>query len=102
MPQRELQKGHQVTIGYYAQDMPDRLDPSLTIKETAEAVAVTGEHKSTTDFRKVLDQAAKKALVEWLETTPAERAEMLLKLADALDEHAEEIAERAREDEGRR
>ncbi|MGZ4348450.1 MAG: aldehyde dehydrogenase family protein, partial [Gaiellaceae bacterium] len=38
-------------------------------------------------------QAAKKALVEWLETTPAERAEMLLKLADALDEHADEIAE---------
>ena len=27
-------------------------------------------------------QAAKRALVEWLETTPAERAEMLLKLAD--------------------
>ena len=38
-------------------------------------------------------QAAKKALVEWLETTPAERAEMLLKLADALDEHGDEIAE---------
>jgi acyl-CoA reductase-like NAD-dependent aldehyde dehydrogenase len=37
--------------------------------------------------------AAKKALVEWLETTPAERAEMLLKLADALDEHGDEIAE---------
>jgi ATP-binding cassette, subfamily F, member 3 len=28
-----------VTIGYYAQDMPDRLDPSLTIKETAEQAA---------------------------------------------------------------
>src|SRR6478752_2735526 len=38
-------------------------------------------------------QAAKKALVEWIETTPGERAEMLLKLADALDEQAEEIAE---------
>ena len=38
-------------------------------------------------------QAAKKALPEWLETTPAERAELLLKLADALDEHAEELAE---------
>jgi 1-pyrroline dehydrogenase len=37
-------------------------------------------------------QAAKKALPEWLETTPGERSEMLLKLADALDEHAEEIA----------
>src|SRR5438270_13583105 len=38
-------------------------------------------------------QAAKKALPEWLETTPAERAEMLLKLADAIDSHADELAE---------
>src|SRR5213083_3358799 len=38
-------------------------------------------------------QAAKKALPEWLETTPGERAEMLLKLADALDQHADELAE---------
>src|SRR5881394_4289353 len=38
-------------------------------------------------------QAAKKALPEWLETTPGERAELLLELADAIDEHAEELAE---------
>jgi 1-pyrroline dehydrogenase len=38
-------------------------------------------------------QAAKRALPEWLETTPGERAEMLLKLADAIDEHADELAE---------
>src|SRR6266487_3838647 len=38
-------------------------------------------------------EAAKKALPEWLETTPGERAELLLKLADALDEHADELAE---------
>jgi 1-pyrroline dehydrogenase len=37
-------------------------------------------------------QAAKQALPEWLETTPGERAEVLLKLADLLDEHAEELA----------
>src|SRR5919204_383396 len=36
--------------------------------------------------------AAKQALPEWLETTPGERAEALLKLADLLDEHAEELA----------
>src|ERR687883_2071381 len=36
--------------------------------------------------------AAKKALPEWLETTPGERAEILLKLADLIDEHAEELA----------
>jgi acyl-CoA reductase-like NAD-dependent aldehyde dehydrogenase len=38
-------------------------------------------------------QSAKKALPEWLETTPGERAEMLLKLADALEQHGDEIAE---------
>jgi 1-pyrroline dehydrogenase len=38
-------------------------------------------------------EAGKKALPEWLETTPAERAEALLKLADLLDEHAEELAQ---------
>ena len=38
-------------------------------------------------------QSAKKALVEWRETTPGERAEMLLKLADAIDEHTDELAE---------
>src|SRR5436305_777422 len=37
-------------------------------------------------------EAAKKALPEWLETTPGERAELLLKLADLLDENAEELA----------
>src|SRR6185436_13621908 len=37
--------------------------------------------------------AAKAALPEWLETTPGERAEMLLKLADALDANTEEIAQ---------
>ena len=37
-------------------------------------------------------EAAKKALPDWLETTPGERAEMLLKLADALEQHAEELA----------
>jgi 1-pyrroline dehydrogenase len=35
--------------------------------------------------------AAKKAFEEWRETTPAERSEMLLKLADALEENAEEL-----------
>jgi len=46
-------------------------------------------------------QAAKKALPEWLETTPGERAEMLLKLADALDQHAEELAELESENVGK-
>jgi 1-pyrroline dehydrogenase len=38
-------------------------------------------------------EAAGRALPEWLDSTPAERAELLLKLADVLDENAEELAE---------
>jgi aminobutyraldehyde dehydrogenase len=38
-------------------------------------------------------EAAAQALPEWLDSTPAERAELLLKLADVLDENAEELAE---------
>src|SRR3954453_11599385 len=38
-------------------------------------------------------EAAAKALPEWLETTPGERAEALLRLASLGEEHAEELAE---------
>jgi acyl-CoA reductase-like NAD-dependent aldehyde dehydrogenase len=38
-------------------------------------------------------EAADKAFGEWFETTPGERAEMLLKLANAMEEHAEELAQ---------
>ena len=38
-------------------------------------------------------ETAKKALPEWLDSTPGERAEVLLQLADLIDEHADELAE---------
>ena len=38
-------------------------------------------------------QAAKDALPEWLDTTPRERSEMLLKLADVIEENAEDLAQ---------
>jgi 1-pyrroline dehydrogenase len=38
-------------------------------------------------------EAAKQVLPEWLETTPGERAEVLLKLADVIDDNAEELAQ---------
>jgi aminobutyraldehyde dehydrogenase len=38
-------------------------------------------------------EAAKKAWPEWRESTPAERAELLLNLADVIDEHGDELAE---------
>jgi 1-pyrroline dehydrogenase len=37
--------------------------------------------------------AAKQAWLEWREATPQERSELLLKLADLIDEHTEELAE---------
>jgi betaine-aldehyde dehydrogenase len=37
-------------------------------------------------------ETAKRAWPEWRETTPQERSEMLLKLADAIDSHADELA----------
>jgi 1-pyrroline dehydrogenase len=67
--------------------------------ETMEVInPATGEtiaevpHATAKDVDRAV-QAAKKALAEWLETTPGERAGMLLKLADAIDEHAGELAE---------
>ncbi len=38
-------------------------------------------------------EAAQAAAPEWLEKTPKERSELLHKLADVLDEHAEELAQ---------
>ena len=58
---------------------------------TGETIAEV-PHASAEDVDRAV-QAAKNALPEWLETTPGERAEMLLKLADAIDEHTEELAE---------
>jgi 1-pyrroline dehydrogenase len=37
-------------------------------------------------------EAAKRAWPEWRDTTPQERAELLLKLADAIESHADELA----------
>ena len=38
-------------------------------------------------------EAARKAQPEWGEATPKERSEVLLKLADVIDDHAEELAQ---------
>ncbi len=44
------------------------------------------------DVERVVE-AARKALPEWLDATPGERSAALLALADAIDEHAEELAQ---------
>jgi 1-pyrroline dehydrogenase len=58
---------------------------------TAETIAEVPEGTQADVDRAV--EAAKAALPEWLETTPGERAEMLLRLADAIDANAEELAQ---------
>ena len=35
----EIKLGHNVIVGYYAQDMPERMDPQCTVMETAEYAA---------------------------------------------------------------
>jgi 1-pyrroline dehydrogenase len=67
-------------------------------RETMEVVnPSTGEviaevPSSTTEDADRAVQAAKAALPEWLETTPGERAELLFKLADLIDENTDELA----------
>jgi aminobutyraldehyde dehydrogenase len=46
---------------------------------------------SERDVERAVD-AAKKALPDWLEKTPKDRMELLLKLADVIDENAEELS----------
>ena len=58
---------------------------------TGETIAVVPRGSQEDVDRAV--EAAKRALPAWLETTPQERSELLLRLADAIEEHAEELAE---------
>jgi 1-pyrroline dehydrogenase len=67
--------------------------------ETMEVIApATGEviaevpRCSAEDVDRAVE-AAKKVLPDWLERTPKERSELLHKLADVLDENAEELAQ---------
>ncbi|MGH2995845.1 MAG: aldehyde dehydrogenase family protein, partial [Gaiellaceae bacterium] len=57
---------------------------------TGEAIAEVPASTAEDADRAV--QAAKDALPEWLDSTPRERAEILLKLADVIEENAEELA----------
>ena len=67
--------------------------------ETMEVVnPATGETiaevpASTEDDANRAVEAAKAALPDWLDSTPRERGELLLKLADVIEENAEELAQ---------
>jgi 1-pyrroline dehydrogenase len=58
---------------------------------TGETIAEVPEGTQADVDRAV--EAAAKAWPEWREVTPAERAELLLKLADLIDEHTDELAQ---------
>ena len=57
---------------------------------TSEVIAEVA--RSTAEDANHAVEAAKIALPEWLETTPGERAELLFKLADLIEDNAEELA----------
>ena len=57
---------------------------------TGEAIAEV-PRGTAEDVEKAVD-AAKQAWVEWQDKTPKDRMELLLALADVIDEHAEELA----------
>jgi 1-pyrroline dehydrogenase len=57
---------------------------------TGEVIAEVARSTEADASRAV--EAAKAALPEWLESTPAERAELLFKLADIIEENADELA----------
>jgi betaine-aldehyde dehydrogenase len=50
------------------------------------------QRSTEADVDRAVD-AAKKALPEWLEKTPKDRMELLLKLADVIDDNAEELTQ---------
>src|SRR4051795_9689246 len=58
---------------------------------TGEAIAEVPRCRADDVDRAV--EAAKKALPEWLEKTPKERSELLHKLADVIDDNAEELSQ---------
>jgi 1-pyrroline dehydrogenase len=57
---------------------------------TGEVIAEVA--RSTAEDANHAVEAARNALPEWLETTPGERAELLFKLADLIEDNAEELA----------
>jgi betaine-aldehyde dehydrogenase/aminobutyraldehyde dehydrogenase len=82
---------HQILIGGEWVDSAGGETMEVLNPATGEAIAEVPAATAEDVDRAV--QAAKKALPEWLETTPGERAEALLRLAAAIDDNAEELAE---------
>jgi 1-pyrroline dehydrogenase len=66
---------------------------SMAVLNPATGETIAEVPASTEEDANRAVEAAKAALPEWLESTPRERAEMLLKLADVIEDNAEEFAQ---------
>jgi 1-pyrroline dehydrogenase len=73
-------------VGSSSGETMDVLNPA-----TAETIASV--QASTADDVDAAVEAASRAYAEWSDATPGERAELLLKLADVIDDNAEELAQ---------
>jgi 1-pyrroline dehydrogenase len=82
---------HQVFVGGDWVDSVDGEAMDVLNPSTGETIAQVPACTAADVDRAV--EAAQKALPEWLEATPAERSELLLELADVLEQNAEELAQ---------
>jgi 1-pyrroline dehydrogenase len=85
-----VEKHKNLTGGEFA-DAADGGTAEIINPATGETIAEVPQGTEADVDRAV--EAAKKAWPEWKETTAQERSEILLKLADLIDEHTEELAE---------
>ena len=65
---------------------------TMEVLNPATGETIAEVQRSTAEDAGRAVEAAKKALPEWLESTPAERSELLHKLADVIEENADELA----------
>src|SRR5262245_47383973 len=63
----------------------------MEVLKPATGEAIAEVPRSGADDVERAVEAARKALPGWLDTTPKDRMELLLKLADAIDENADEL-----------
>ena len=66
--------------------------PAEHVLNPATGEPIVDVPEASTDQVDAAVQAAEKAFVTWSRTTPAQRSALLLKLADAIDRHAKDIA----------
>jgi 1-pyrroline dehydrogenase len=65
---------------------------TMEVLNPATGETIAEVQRSTAEDAERAVEAAKAALPEWLESTPAERSELLHKLADVIEENADELA----------